>query len=130
MVGRTRLKWPGLARCAEKATWGACGRRGNGWWARGWLAIAGMGMGDEAASVRSTGFHGRRGDGGRHEIAGMGGKAATADVCNRQSDRGTLLLRNKYHIVIYRGKDFLPTPVAAALAEREELTKDNQNAEE
>ncbi|KAI5020034.1 CRM-domain containing factor CFM3, chloroplastic/mitochondrial [Hordeum vulgare subsp. vulgare] len=43
---------------------------------------------------------------------------------------GTLLLRNKYYIVIYRGKDFLPTSVAAALAEREELTKDIQNLEE
>ncbi|CAM0954060.1 unnamed protein product [Alopecurus aequalis] len=43
---------------------------------------------------------------------------------------GTLLLRNKYYIVIYRGKDFLPTSVAAALAEREELTKDIQNMEE
>uniref|UniRef100_A0A0D9WJF6 CRM-domain containing factor CFM3, chloroplastic/mitochondrial n=1 Tax=Leersia perrieri TaxID=77586 RepID=A0A0D9WJF6_9ORYZ len=43
---------------------------------------------------------------------------------------GTLLLRNKYYIVIYRGKDFLPTSVAAALAEREELTKDIQNVEE
>jgi predicted ATP-grasp superfamily ATP-dependent carboligase len=41
-----------------------------------------------------------------------------------------LLLRNKYYIVIYRGKDFLPTSVAAALAEREELTKDIQNVEE
>lgn len=43
---------------------------------------------------------------------------------------GTLLLRNKYYIIIYRGKDFLPTSVAAALAEREELTKDIQNVEE
>uniref|UniRef100_A0ACD5TDZ4 Uncharacterized protein n=1 Tax=Avena sativa TaxID=4498 RepID=A0ACD5TDZ4_AVESA len=43
---------------------------------------------------------------------------------------GTLLLRNKYYIVIYRGKDFLPTSVAAALAEREELTKDIQSIEE
>ncbi|KAK3134902.1 hypothetical protein QOZ80_5BG0412210 [Eleusine coracana subsp. coracana] len=43
---------------------------------------------------------------------------------------GTLLLRNKFYIVIYRGKDFLPASVAAALAEREELTKDIQNAEE
>ncbi|KAM0870587.1 hypothetical protein ACQ4PT_039911 [Festuca glaucescens] len=43
---------------------------------------------------------------------------------------GTLLLRNKYYIVIYRGKDFLPTSVASALAEREELTKDIQNMEE
>lgn len=41
-----------------------------------------------------------------------------------------MLLRNKYYIVIYRGKDFLPTSVAAALAEREELTKDIQNVEE
>ncbi|KAJ1263967.1 hypothetical protein BS78_09G227100 [Paspalum vaginatum] len=43
---------------------------------------------------------------------------------------GTLLLRNKFYIVIYRGKDFLPTSVAAVLAEREELTKDIQNMEE
>ncbi|KAJ9174041.1 hypothetical protein P3X46_017113 [Hevea brasiliensis] len=43
---------------------------------------------------------------------------------------GVLLLRNKYYIVIYRGKDFLPTSVAAALAEREELTKQIQDAEE
>lgn len=43
---------------------------------------------------------------------------------------GTLLLRNKYYIVIYRGKDFLPTSVAAALAERQELTKEIQDVEE
>lgn len=43
---------------------------------------------------------------------------------------GILLLRNKFYIVIYRGKDFLPPSVAAALAEREELTKDNQDVEE
>uniref|UniRef100_A0A2C9WGL7 CRM domain-containing protein n=1 Tax=Manihot esculenta TaxID=3983 RepID=A0A2C9WGL7_MANES len=43
---------------------------------------------------------------------------------------GVLLLRNKYYIVIYRGKDFLPTSVAAALAEREELTKQIQDDEE
>ncbi|CAJ2676150.1 unnamed protein product [Trifolium pratense] len=36
---------------------------------------------------------------------------------------GTLLLRNKYHIVIYRGKDFVPTSVAAILSERQQLTK-------
>ena len=41
-----------------------------------------------------------------------------------------MLLRNKYYIVIYRGKDFLPTTVAAALAERQELTKDVQEVEE
>lgn len=40
------------------------------------------------------------------------------------------MLRNKYYIVIYRGKDFLPTSVAAALAEREELTKQIQDDEE
>lgn len=33
---------------------------------------------------------------------------------------GTLLLRNKYYIVIYRGKDFIPTSVAAILSERQE----------
>lgn len=43
---------------------------------------------------------------------------------------GTLLLRNKYYIVIYRGKDFLPTSVAATLAERQELTKEIQDVEE
>lgn len=43
---------------------------------------------------------------------------------------GVLLLRNKYYIVIYRGKDFVPTSVASALAERQELTKEIQDAEE
>ncbi|KAJ8630669.1 hypothetical protein MRB53_023992 [Persea americana] len=43
---------------------------------------------------------------------------------------GTLLLRNKYYIVIYRGKDFLPPSVATVLAERVELTKDIQDVEE
>lgn len=43
---------------------------------------------------------------------------------------GVLLLRNKYYIVIYRGKDFLPTTVAAALAERQKLTKQVQDLEE
>ncbi|XP_076951738.1 CRM-domain containing factor CFM3A, chloroplastic/mitochondrial-like [Bidens hawaiensis] len=43
---------------------------------------------------------------------------------------GILLLRNKYYIVIYRGKDFVPASVATALAERQELTKEIQDAEE
>ncbi|KAK9106881.1 hypothetical protein Syun_022892 [Stephania yunnanensis] len=43
---------------------------------------------------------------------------------------GTLLLRNKFYIIIYRGKDFLPTSVSAALAERQELTKQVQDVEE
>ncbi|XP_061357575.1 CRM-domain containing factor CFM3, chloroplastic/mitochondrial [Gastrolobium bilobum] len=43
---------------------------------------------------------------------------------------GTLLLRNKYYIVIYRGKDFVPTSVAEVLAERQELTKQVQDIEE
>lgn len=43
---------------------------------------------------------------------------------------GVLLLRNKYYIVIYRGKDFVPTNVATALAERQEMTKEIQDAEE
>ncbi|KAM1295955.1 hypothetical protein TB1_015077 [Malus domestica] len=43
---------------------------------------------------------------------------------------GVLLLRNKYYIVIYRGKDFVPTSVAAALSERQELTKQVQDVEE
>ncbi|CAN8269105.1 unnamed protein product [Cochlearia groenlandica] len=43
---------------------------------------------------------------------------------------GVLLLRNKYYIVFYRGKDFLPLSVAASLAERQELTKNIQDVEE
>lgn len=43
---------------------------------------------------------------------------------------GVLLLRNKYFIVIYRGKDFVPTNVAVALSERQELTKQIQDVEE
>ncbi|KAJ7970374.1 Chloroplastic group IIA intron splicing facilitator CRS1 [Quillaja saponaria] len=43
---------------------------------------------------------------------------------------GVLLLRNKYYIVLYRGKDFVPTSVAAVLAERQELTKQVQDVEE
>ncbi|CAJ1936888.1 unnamed protein product [Sphenostylis stenocarpa] len=43
---------------------------------------------------------------------------------------GTLLLRNKYYIVIFRGKDFVPTSVAAVIAERQEMTKHMQDVEE
>ncbi|KAI0522821.1 hypothetical protein KFK09_005206 [Dendrobium nobile] len=43
---------------------------------------------------------------------------------------GVLLLRNKYFIVIYRGKDFLPASVEIALAERQQITKDIQEVEE
>lgn len=43
---------------------------------------------------------------------------------------GALLLRNKYYIVIYRGKDFVPTNVAAVLAERQELVNQVQDVEE
>ncbi|KAJ7975130.1 Chloroplastic group IIA intron splicing facilitator CRS1 [Quillaja saponaria] len=43
---------------------------------------------------------------------------------------GVLLLRNKYYIVIYRGKDFVPTSVATVLAERQELTKQVRDVEE
>lgn len=43
---------------------------------------------------------------------------------------GVLLLRNKYFIVIYRGKDFLPTSVASALVKRQEMTKQIQDVEE
>ncbi|KAI4347186.1 hypothetical protein L6164_008021 [Bauhinia variegata] len=43
---------------------------------------------------------------------------------------GTLLLRNKYYIVIYRGKDFVPTSVAEVLAERQELANQVQDVEE
>ncbi|KAK3440453.1 hypothetical protein EUGRSUZ_B00725 [Eucalyptus grandis] len=43
---------------------------------------------------------------------------------------GVLLLRNKYYIVFYRGKDFLPPTVATALSERQELAKQIQDVEE
>lgn len=43
---------------------------------------------------------------------------------------GVLLLRNKYFIVMYRGKDFLPPTVASVLAERQEMTKQIQDVEE
>ncbi|KAK7320034.1 hypothetical protein RJT34_04763 [Clitoria ternatea] len=43
---------------------------------------------------------------------------------------GTLLLRSKYYIVIYRGKDFVPTSVAAVLEGRQELTKQVLDVEE
>jgi hypothetical protein len=43
---------------------------------------------------------------------------------------GTLLQRNKFYIVIYRGKDFLPSAVSTALAERQELAEDIQTIEE
>ncbi|KAL6568147.1 hypothetical protein OROHE_003831 [Orobanche hederae] len=43
---------------------------------------------------------------------------------------GVLLLRNKYYIVMYRGKDFLPPTVATALAERQEMAKQVQDVEE
>lgn len=37
---------------------------------------------------------------------------------------GVLLLRNKFLIILYRGKDFLPSEVAKVVAEREmELTR-------
>lgn len=43
---------------------------------------------------------------------------------------GTLLQRNKFYIVLYRGKDFLPPNVASALAEREQCAKQIQDVEE
>ncbi|CAN0902300.1 CRM-domain containing factor CFM3, chloroplastic/mitochondrial [Linum grandiflorum] len=48
----------------------------------------------------------------------------------KQLTGGVLLLRNKYYIVLYRGKDFLPESVAAELAERQEMTKQIQDTEE
>ncbi|KAL3631888.1 hypothetical protein CASFOL_024872 [Castilleja foliolosa] len=43
---------------------------------------------------------------------------------------GVLLLRNKYYIVMYRGKDFLPPGVTTVLAERQEMAKHVQDVEE
>ncbi|KAG1346962.1 hypothetical protein COCNU_06G007910 [Cocos nucifera] len=57
-------------------------------------------------------------------------KRAVAMQRHEKLTGGILLLRNKYYIVIYRGKDFLPTSVASALAERQELTRNIQDLEE
>ncbi|KAK1298050.1 hypothetical protein QJS10_CPB14g00344 [Acorus calamus] len=59
-------------------------------------------------------------------------KVSLTITCNCLSELtgGTLLLRNKFYIVIYRGKDFVPKAVAEALAERQKLTKDIQHSEE
>ncbi|KAL2635271.1 hypothetical protein R1flu_006750 [Riccia fluitans] len=43
---------------------------------------------------------------------------------------GVLLARDKYFIVLYRGKDFLPPSVAAALSERQAMTQALQEEEE
>lgn len=43
---------------------------------------------------------------------------------------GTLLLRNKFFIILYRGKDFLPRRVASLVEEREEELKSCQHHEE
>ncbi|XP_054788026.1 chloroplastic group IIA intron splicing facilitator CRS1, chloroplastic [Prosopis cineraria] len=43
---------------------------------------------------------------------------------------GTLLLRNKFYIILYRGKDFLPRNVAALVEKREEELKGCQLHEE
>ncbi|KAE8709675.1 hypothetical protein F3Y22_tig00110328pilonHSYRG00126 [Hibiscus syriacus] len=63
-----------------------------------------------------------------HEFLAVDMKTAHEIVENLTG--GVLLLRNKYFIVIYRGKDFLPPSVPAALAERQDLTKQIQDAEE
>lgn len=43
---------------------------------------------------------------------------------------GVLLLRNKFYIILFRGKDFLPTGVATSVAERELKLKKWQLCEE
>ena len=43
---------------------------------------------------------------------------------------GILLLRNKFYIILYRGKDFLPTRVTALVEKREEELKGCQIHEE
>ncbi|KAL0378058.1 UNVERIFIED_CONTAM: Chloroplastic group IIA intron splicing facilitator CRS1, chloroplastic [Sesamum radiatum] len=46
------------------------------------------------------------------------------DVSNANLTGGVLLLRNKFLIILYRGKDFVPSEVAKVVAEREmELTR-------
>jgi len=54
----------------------------------------------------------------------------TPCIISQKLTGGVLLLRNKYYIVIYRGKDFVPTSVASALEERQEMTKQMQDVEE
>ena len=43
---------------------------------------------------------------------------------------GTVILRNKDYIIIYRGKDFLPGGVAESVIERESQVHDQQAKEE
>lgn len=43
---------------------------------------------------------------------------------------GVLLLRNKFYIILFRGKDFLPSRVATSIAERELKLKKCQLHEE
>lgn len=43
---------------------------------------------------------------------------------------GVLILRNKFFIILYRGKDFLPGRVADSIIERETVLYDQQLAEE
>ncbi|KAG6430237.1 hypothetical protein SASPL_108300 [Salvia splendens] len=47
-----------------------------------------------------------------------------ASLVNKKLTGGVLLLRNKFLIILYRGKDFVPSEVAKVVAEREtELTQ-------
>ncbi|MCO5609410.1 hypothetical protein L7F22_063636 [Adiantum nelumboides] len=48
----------------------------------------------------------------------------------RQLTGGVLLSRDKFFMTFYRGKDFIPEKVAAALVEREESVRDLQQLEE
>lgn len=43
---------------------------------------------------------------------------------------GVLLLRNKFFIILYRGKDFIPPKVASSVFEREKILRDMQLHEE
>ena len=43
---------------------------------------------------------------------------------------GVLLLRNKFFIILYRGKDFIPPNVAISVLEREKELRDLQLVEE
>lgn len=64
------------------------------------------------------------------EIGDLLSISANISAVSQKLTGGVLLLRNKYYIIFYRGKDFLPPTVAAALAERQEITKQIQDVEE
>lgn len=51
-------------------------------------------------------------------------------VLMQQLTGGVLILRNKFYIILYRGKDFLPSGIANVVKEREVELRQDQSHEE